>query len=193
MNMEHRQCWKNSMYEASSRVPLIIVPPEHLSPAGWHHEGSVSGDPVWSRGSVVNNLTSLLDVYPTILEMAQVGKMWEQGGRGDASADIYMPGFLSGHSLFPFLYRDNGVAQQLSPLSLSTYPNNRSVISQYHSNMGNTGSFMIRSGPWKYIAFGRYTYDRTYKPQLFNVDADPQELHDLAGMPGLLLCLKGPK
>ena len=50
-----------------------------------------------------------------------------------------------------------------------------------HSNMGNTGSFMIRSGPWKYIAFGRYTYDKTYRPQLFNVEADPEELTDLAG------------
>ena len=33
MNMEHRQVWKNSMYEASSRVPLIISPPPTL--ASW--------------------------------------------------------------------------------------------------------------------------------------------------------------
>ena len=41
---------------------------------------------------------------------------------------------------------------------------------------------MIRWGPWKYIAFGQ-TLKRfaNYTPQLFNVEADPEELKDLAG------------
>merc|ERR1712118_65623 len=39
---------------------------------------------------------------------------------------------------------------------------------------------MYRSGPWKYLAFGRYSYDKTYTPQLFNVDSDPDELTDVA-------------
>ena len=29
------------------------------------------------------------------------------------------------------------------------------VTAQYHSNMGNTGSFMLRQAQWKYIAFGQ--------------------------------------
>ena len=47
--------------------------------------------------------------------------------------------------------------------------------------MGNTGSFMVRWGPWKYIAFGR-TLKRfaDYTPQLFNVATDPEELTDVA-------------
>lgn len=56
MNMEHRQVWKNSMYEASERVPMIIAAPyaPHLNvPAN----------------VVVKNLTSLLDVYPTLVDM----------------------------------------------------------------------------------------------------------------------------
>lgn len=172
--MEHRQVWKNSMYEASSRVPLIIAPPENFAPAG-HGQ-------VWNRGAVVSNLTSLLDVYPTLLEMAQIGKMWGRAGEPAAPVgNVLMPGFLMGHSLFPFLYRTDALASRLAPLSAATYPRNRSVVSQYHSNMGNTGSFMIRAGPWKYIAFGRYLYDKTYTPQLFNVAADPDELTDLAG------------
>ena len=48
MNMEHRQVWKNSMYEASSRVPMIVAGP---------------GVPA---GRLVTNLTSLLDVFPTM-------------------------------------------------------------------------------------------------------------------------------
>ena len=54
MNMEHRQVWKNSMYEASERVPLIIAGP---------------GVPA---GAVVTNLTSLLDLYPTLMGMVGV-------------------------------------------------------------------------------------------------------------------------
>ena len=47
MNMEHRQVWKNSLYEPSARVPLII-----------------SGPGV-SKGKVVSDtLVSLLDIYP---------------------------------------------------------------------------------------------------------------------------------
>merc|ERR1711907_144511 len=49
MNMEHRQVWKNSMYEASSRVPMTIVPPKNF------------GGDAWNRGTIVSNLTSLLD------------------------------------------------------------------------------------------------------------------------------------
>jgi len=47
--------------------------------------------------------------------------------------------------------------------------------------MGNTGSFMVRWGPWKYIAFGTTlsTFEH-YLPQLFNVVSDPEELHDVA-------------
>ena len=46
--------------------------------------------------------------------------------------------------------------------------------------MGNTGSFMLRKGNYKYIAFGRKAYDPSYTPQLFNVVQDPEELRDLS-------------
>ena len=69
MNMEHRQVWKNSMYEASARVPLIIAGPGVRA------------------GAVNTNLTSLLDVYPTLVDMV--------GGVN--------PSYLDGHSLAPLL------------------------------------------------------------------------------------------
>ena len=56
----------------------------------------------------------------------------------------------------------------------------RHVTAQYHSNMGNTGSFMLRKGNYKYIAFGRKAYDPSYTPQLFDVVNDPQEMLDLS-------------
>ncbi len=165
MAMEHRQVWKNSMYEASSRVPLIIVPPANFR--------STNGGE-WERGITVSNLTSLLDVFPTLLDMAKATRI---GDIADNSGNVRMPEFLDGYSLFPFLSKPDIVNDFVRG---KAYPNNRSVVSQYHSNMGNTGSFMIRSGPWKYIAFGRATYDPTYTPQLFNVEEDPEELDDVA-------------
>jgi arylsulfatase K len=152
MNMEHRQVWKNSMYEASERVPLIIAPPPSMTNV--------------HRGQLVSNLTSLLDIYPTLLEMAQQNKI-----------QINMPKFLSGHSLFSFLYNDGTKSKSDVP-----YPNNRIVTAEYFSNMGNTGSFMVRSKQWKYIAFGRHSYDPTYTPQLFNLLNDPDELNDVSLM-----------
>ena len=48
--MEHMQTWKNSMYEANNRVPLVV-----------------SGPGV-KKGHVVDNVTSNLDLYPTMME-----------------------------------------------------------------------------------------------------------------------------
>ena len=121
------------------------------------------------RGQTVTNLTSLLDIYPTLVEMAQLTKSVDK---------VVMPSFLSGHSLFPFLYEDNHHRRVAS--SIPPYPKDRKVVSQYHSNMGNTGSFMLRKGNYKYIAFGRKAYDPSYTPQLFDVVEDPEELRDLS-------------
>ena len=45
MNMEHRQVWKNSLYEPSARVPFIV-----------------SGPGVTAGKVVTDTITSLLDV-----------------------------------------------------------------------------------------------------------------------------------
>ena len=143
MNMEHRQVWKNSMYEASARVPLIV-------------SGGALPDAV--HGTVVTDLVSLLDVYPTLMSWA-----------GAAAPSRPAPGVeLSGTTLAPYL---GGAAA----------PRADFVTVQYHSNMANTGAFMLRHGSYKYIAFGTNLAPFAhYAPLLFDVDADPDELHDLA-------------
>ena len=50
----------------------------------------------------------------------------------------------------------------------------RPVISEYHATGSIAGAFMLRFGKWKYC---RYV---AYPPQLFDLDADPEELVDLA-------------
>jgi len=152
MNMEHRQVWKNSMYEASSRVPLII-----------------SGPGV-AKGVVNRNLTSLLDVHPTLLDFVGGSK----------------PSWLDGFSLAPMLVDRNSAHHADLPMIAAAKHADASrsrpdyVVSQYHSNMGNTGSFMLRKGNWKYVAFGTtLSAFAEYKPQLFDVENDPEELNDL--------------
>ena len=51
----------------------------------------------------------------------------------------------------------------------------RTVLSEYHGMGSTTGAFMIRNGNYKYV------YYVSYEPQLFDLQQDPEELHDLAG------------
>jgi len=53
----------------------------------------------------------------------------------------------------------------------------RNVLSEYHAMGSRTGAFAIRHGRFKYIHYARYD------PQLFDLQSDPDELHDLAGDP----------
>ena len=56
-------------------------------------------------------------------------------------------------------------------------PRRGDVISEYHGMGSATGAFMIRVGKWKYIHYV------AYPPQLFDLDADPEELRDVAADP----------
>jgi len=50
----------------------------------------------------------------------------------------------------------------------------RLVFSEYHAAGAVSGAFMIRKGQWKYI------YYVGFEPELFDLDADPQELTNVA-------------
>jgi arylsulfatase A-like enzyme len=92
--------------------------------------------------------------------------------------------FLDGHSLFHFFKQKAAGTVGQSQASTESYPLDRAVVSQYHSNMGNTGSFMIRKGPWKLITYGNDgVVIKGYKTQLFNIEKDPAELDDVASDP----------
>ena len=127
MNMEHRQTLKNALYEASVRVPLIVSGP------GIRH------------GVISDELVSLIDLYPTLLDMAEKS----------------VPNDVDGVSLLPICRGE--VSRS------SSY-----VFAEYHSNFANTGIAMGREGPWKYVRYAGY------RPQLFNVEDDPDELVNLA-------------
>jgi choline-sulfatase len=50
----------------------------------------------------------------------------------------------------------------------------RTVLSEYHGMGSTTGAFTIRNGPFKYIHYVKY------RPQLFDLERDPDEVRDLS-------------
>lgn len=98
------------------------------------------------EGFVCHAPVSLVDVFPTIVAGA---------GLAPHPGDDDLPGA----SLFD-------VARGRAP--------RRTILSEYHAAGAQTGAFMIRKGPFKYV------YYAGMPPQLFDLDADPQETRDLA-------------
>lgn len=124
---EHHQVDKMNYYESAARVPLIIA------------------GPGVRKGLQVNTPVSLIDIFPTVMDMAQT-----PGPRG-----------LDGHSLLPLCTGEP-----------SKHPD--WVFSEFHAYTQNTGSFMLRRGDWKYIAYVGC------EAQLFNLKEDPAEVRNLA-------------
>ncbi len=53
----------------------------------------------------------------------------------------------------------------------------RAILSEYHAAGSNSAGFMLRKGRWKYHCYVGV------RPELFDLDTDPEELNDLAGDP----------
>ena len=143
MAMEHRQVWKNTHYEGSSRVPLASGP--GVAP-GVTHSG----------------LTSLLDVYPTLLDMF---------GVAHAVAGVA----LDGASLLPTAAAHDAPPPPPRHVGRSTTP----TCSTREPRCA-TERVQVR-GVWHVAA--RLETRAAYPPQLFHVENDPDELRDLAADP----------
>lgn len=135
--MEHRQYYKMSMFEGSAHVPLLLMGPGLPS------------------GLQTNHTVSLVDLYPTILELA----------------GIPTPGGLSGHSLLPLL----AVSGSGTTHPPALHPG--WALSEYHGCNANASTYMLRTGRWKYIA---YADGQSVPPQLFDLTLDNRELHNVA-------------
>lgn len=98
-------------------------------------------------GAVVDDLVSLVDIHPTLTDMAGLARSEE----------------LDGHSLIPELTGGSSGRPDW-------------VLSEFHGTSCNTGSFMLRRGRWKYIAYVGC------EPQLFDLQDDTDEIRNLAGV-----------
>jgi choline-sulfatase len=121
---------KRSFYDYSSRVPLIVRFPDEA------RKGTTCSEPV-----------SLVDVFPTLLDLAGV------------PSEERLP--VDGVSLLEVIDR--------SPRS------SRTIYAEMHVEDMAATCFMARQGRFKYI----YVHGET--PQLFDMEEDPGEWHNLAG------------
>ncbi|XP_072462200.1 arylsulfatase K isoform X1 [Notamacropus eugenii] len=135
--MDHRQFYKMSMYEASSHIPLLMMGPGIK--ANLH----------------VPDVVSLVDIHPTLLDIAGVP----------------LPQNLSGYSLIPLS------SEAFSNHSKSTRPHPPWILSEFHGCNVNASTYMLRIDKWKYIAYSDGT---SSPPQLFDLSSDPDELTNIA-------------
>ena len=127
---EHGMWSKRTFYEASAAVPLMMRWPDGRF-----------------AGRQVDSVVSLLDVYPTLLDLA--------GAR--------VPGDLD--------------AQDLIPLAAGETPGRDEAFCEYDSDGVLAPCRMIRRGRYKLC----YAYGQTN--ELFDLDADPEELNNLIDSP----------
>jgi choline-sulfatase len=101
----------------------------------------------------------------------------------DANAICATP--ASHVDVYPFVFECVGVpvpdddghpGVSLSALADGVVPN-RGVVSEYHAISAVAGAYMLRDGPYKYMHYV------AYRPQLYDLARDPEELVDVAGDP----------
>ncbi|XP_053557473.1 arylsulfatase K isoform X2 [Bombina bombina] len=123
--MEHRQFYKMSMFEGSSHIPLLMMGPK-IKPK-----------------TEISNIVSLVDLYPTMLEIA----------------GVQITQNLSGFSLMPLL---SAKPEGHVFSSSKSHPN--WALSEFHGCDANASTYMLRDNDWKYIA---YSDGDSVPPQLF--------------------------
>jgi choline-sulfatase len=87
--------------------------------------------------------------------------------------------------VYPFIFEcvgapvpvdDDHPGVSLQALAGGTRPD-RAVVSEYHAIGAVAGGYMLRDGPYKYMHYV------AYRPQLYDLARDPEELVDVAGDP----------
>jgi choline-sulfatase len=140
MALDHGLMGKGSFFEASAGVPLIVSP--------------LVAQTGWARGATVETPVSLVDLAPTLTELAQAPALPQ----------------VDGLSLVPLLR---------NPKDTGTDWANRAIFSELAITYGPQRAMrMIRRGRYKLGYFHGYP-----TPLLTDVVADPDEHVDLADAP----------
>jgi len=135
---EQNQILKRTMAEPSSHVPMIVRGPDVR------------------RGATVDTPVSLIDLYPTLMDMARLDY-------ADFATEPIYPESLDGESLVPQLA---GTGERQRDWAFCEYNGDRCC----------TGAFMLRRGKWK---LNKYV---GYASQLYDLENDPWETRDVAAL-----------
>jgi choline-sulfatase len=125
--------YKMTFFEGAARVPLVVHAPERFAPRR------------------VSQNVSLLDLYPTLVDLA--------GGDPETEPETED---VPGHSLVPLLEGD-----------AAGWPD--AVHGEYLAEGAAGPLVMVRRGAHKYVV------GEDSPPRLFDLAADPRELNDLSG------------
>ncbi|MFN9472818.1 sulfatase-like hydrolase/transferase [Acidovorax sp.] len=87
------------------------------------------------------------------------------------------PTILQGVGIDPAPEMQDRPGRSLLDLAQGPAEPERVVFSEYHAAGSNTAGFMVRKGRYKFHYYVRH------RPELFDLQADPEELADLAGDP----------
>ncbi len=145
---EHGLWQKQSLFEGSARVPLLIVAP------GVTKKGTVAASPV-----------SHLDLYPTLTELA----------------GVKAPANLQGRSLVPML-KDTTAAGRgwaLTQVVRGGNFNRQGAAPAVGDKNKRFFGYSLRTARWRYTEWDEGTQGR----ELYDHDADPKELTNLADNP----------
>ena len=144
--------FKNSLWEESTRVPLIVREPNNP------HNGKSVAHPV-----------SLIDIFPTLVDYA---KLKGNHKKNDRAAD------LGGHSLRVFL--DNPDSQQWEgPQGALTMIGNYGQVTGIEAV--DKQSYSFRTKDWRYILYSagqEELYDHREDPHEWHNVADKEEYHE---------------
>jgi choline-sulfatase len=89
----------------------------------------------------------------------------------------FFPTILDGAGI-PMLAEDKSVpGQSLLEIANAADDPDRIAFSEYHACAAKTACYMVRQGKYKYIHYVDYA------PELYDLDADPEELQNLAEDP----------
>ena len=139
---EKNHVYKNSLWEESTRVPLTIRAPGLTKP-----------------NTKVNHPVSLIDVYPTLLELAGLDNNTIKNDKGKS---------LDGFSLKPFLENPNTKKWEGPDGALSVV-----YSSDLNENTPSNHHYSLRTKDWRYII-----YD-SGKEELYHNAIDPKEWNNL--------------
>ena len=139
---EKEHIYKNSLWEESTRVPMLIRAPGKSKP-----------------NSKVYHPVSLIDVYPTLLDLAGLDNETIKNEKGKS---------LDGFSLKPFLNNPKLKDWEGPDAALSvvyTSDKNAEIPSNHH--------YSVRTKDWRYILYN------TGEEELYNNANDPKEWNNL--------------
>jgi len=136
--------FKNSLWEESARVPLIVRAPGVATPGG------VAAHPV-----------SLIDIYPTLVDLCGLKGDTRKNRRGAK---------LDGHSMRPFL-KDPKSGTWTGPDAALTMIFAGKGTARYPARQ----HWSVRTARWRYILYNNGS------EELYDHDADPYEWTNLSG------------